>query len=151
VSLIWILDILVADTVLAPEKQQARTLNPSANNPSAPLQVDYDPTSSPLALSNDALPDSTLSPVTTMTPATVLSETHKRKNRHQKSKKPCKKQKKFITSDNEEDGEGSPTDSDSAHSSNGDHDNNDNNDGEPVPHSMRWHSTRDSASVAGVP
>jgi hypothetical protein len=122
------------------------------------MQVDDHPPSSPLILSNDALPDSTISPATAttpamaMTPAAVLGETRKRKNGHQKSKKPRKKQKKSIASDGEEDGEGSQSDSDSAHSSNSDQDEHDSdNDGEPTPHSMRRRSARGSASVATVP
>ena len=89
-------------------------MDPSAAGPSAPMQDDDHTPSNPLVLSNDALPDSTISPATAMTPtittpAAVLGETRKRKNRHQKSKK----QKKFVASDNEEDSAGSQTDSDS--------------------------------------
>ena len=119
------------------------------------MQVDCDPTSTPLALSSDAPPDSTPAPATTITPAAVLGETRKRKNGHQKSKKPRKKQKKFIASDDEEDSGGSPSDSDSAHSSNGDHDDHnsdsDHDDAELVPHRMRRRSTRDSARGATSP
>ena len=121
------------------------------------MQDDDHTPSSPLVLSNDALPDSTISPATAMTPAittpaAVLGETRKRKNRHQKSKKPRKKQKKFVASDDEEDSAGSQTDSDSARSSNGDQDEHDSdNDGVPTPHSMRRRSTRGTASVAAVP
>ena len=87
-----------------------------------------------------------------MTPAAVLRKTCKRKSRN-KTKKPCKKQKTFIASDNEGASESSPSDADSAHSSNGngDDDGNDDNNTEPLPHSMRRHSNWGSASVAAVP
>ena len=127
-------------------------MNPSDTALSAQLQANNRPTFSPPVLSNDTPPDSTISPATTTTPAAVLGDRRKRKIGHQKSKKPRKKQKKFIASDDEEDSEGSPTHSDSAHSSNSDHDSDNEIDGdEPLPHSMRRRSTRESASVAGVP
>ena len=88
----------------------------------------------------------------------VLGEKCKRKSGH-KTKKPRKKQKKFIASDDEEASEGSPSDTDSAHSSHGEGNNDGNNDksddgndndAEPLPHSMRRHSNRGSASVAAA-
>ena len=93
----------------------------------------------------------------TTTPPAVLGEKRKRKSGH-KTKKPCKKQKKFIASD-EEASEGSPSDTDSAHSSHGDEnddgnddesDDGNDDDAEPLPHSMRRRSNRGSASVAAA-
>ena len=118
------------------------------------MEVNNRPTSSPPDLSNDALPHSNLP---TTTPPAVLGEKRKRKSGH-KTKKPRKKQKKFIASD-EEASEGSPSDTDSAHSSHGDgnddgnddeSDDGNDDDAEPLPHSMRRRSNRGSASVAAA-
>ena len=129
VSLTWILFISVADTKLAPEEQRARTLDPDDTTPSALLEVNNHPTSSSPDLSNNALPHSNLP---TTTPPAVLREKRKRKSRH-KTKKPCKTQKKFIASDDEEASEGSLSDTDSAHSSHGN-----GNDNNTEPHQHYW-------------